>query len=40
MRLENEYYYQELHAYHGGIKRGLYGKLEVIKSVNSITNII
>ena len=33
MKQENEYYYQELHAYHAGMKRMLYGKLEVLKRV-------
>ena len=38
MRGGNEYYYQELHAYHGGMKRMLYGKLEVIKRVLRFLN--
>ena len=33
MKQKNEYYYQELHACHGGMKRMLYGKLEVLKQV-------
>lgn len=33
MKQENEYYYQELHAYHTDMKRMLYGKLEVLKRV-------
>ena len=33
MKQENEYYYQELHAYNSNIKRTLYGKLEVLKRV-------
>ena len=38
MRGGNEYYYQELHAYHGGMKRMLYRKLEVIKRVLRFLN--
>lgn len=38
MRGGNEYYYQELHAYHSGMKRMLYGKLEVIKLVLRFLN--
>lgn len=38
MRGGNEYYYQELHAYHDGMKRLLYGKLEVIKRVLRFLN--
>ena len=38
MRGGNEYYYQELHAYHSGMKRMLYGKLEVIKRVLRFLN--
>ena len=33
MKQENEYYYQELHSYHAGMKSTLYGKLEVLKRV-------
>ena len=38
MKHENEYYYQELHAYHDGMKRMLYGKLEVLKRVLKFLN--
>ena len=38
MKQENVYYYQELHAYHAGIKRTLQGKLEVIKRVLRFLN--
>lgn len=30
---QKKYYYQELHACHGGMKRMLYGNLEVLKRV-------
>lgn len=33
MKQKNEYYYKELHACHSGMKRTLYGKLEVLKRV-------
>ena len=38
MRGGNEYYYQGLHAYDSGMKRMLYGKLEVIKRVLRFLN--
>ena len=38
MKQENEYYYQELCAYHAGMKRMLYGKLEMLKEVLRFLN--
>ena len=38
MRGGNEYYYQELHASHGGMNRMLHGKLEVRKRALRFSN--